>query len=186
MSCEFGTHLGGKLVSSVSFPPRVPSNLKAAQLSLCPLLLPHVSSILPSLLLPMDTELIMAGVAAREGENSCPEKESASFSLFLSFFCLDTEHLHTQSRKTRTRCGILSSFLFLIVAFPSLPTPPPTATMQLRRPPQGTAWSLGLACHGQRGQTGPPCPVVPASPHSGGEGGEGWAYSQGGGVRVPV
>ena len=129
MSCEFGTHLGGKLVSSVSFPPRVPSNLKAAQLSLCPLLLPHVSSILPSLLLPMDTELIMAGVAAREGENSCPEKESASFSLFLSFFCLDTEHLHTQSRKTRTRCGILSSFLFLIVAFPSLPTPPPTATM---------------------------------------------------------
>ena len=129
MSCEFGTHLGGKLVSSVSFPPRVPSNLKAAQLSLCPLLLPHVSSILPSLLLPMDTELIMAGVAAREGENSCPEKESASFSLFLSFFCLDTEHLHTQSRKTRTRCGILSSFLFLIVAFPSLPTPPPTATV---------------------------------------------------------
>ena len=53
-----------------------------------------------------------------------------------------------------------------------LSPPPPTAAVQLRRPPQGTAWGLGLVCHGQRGQTGPPCPVIPASSRSGsGEGG---------------
>ena len=67
----------------------------------------------------MDNELITADVAPREGENSCPEKGSSSFSLFLSFFCLNTEHLHNESRKTRTRCGILSSFMFLTVAFPT-------------------------------------------------------------------
>ena len=88
----------------------------------------------------MDTELIIADVAAREGENSCPEKESSSLSMFLSFFCLDTEHLHNQSQKTKTRCGILSSFLFLIVAFPSLPTPHPLPSWEV-----GILFSLFLS-----------------------------------------
>lgn len=80
MRFEFGTHLGDHLVSSASSPPRVSPNLKTVQLSLRPLLLPHARTILPSLLLPVVSEHIMADTAAWEGENACAEKESSSFS----------------------------------------------------------------------------------------------------------